>query len=326
MTYKIHPDGYRRVFVLPKSLVEDHIKLAGALQLKVLLWVYYHQEPFSDCSAMAADLGASPSDIQDALQYWIVNGVIQPSDSTIQSTPKPETTVKKEVVKVSPTKVVSAKTQKPNRSEVAKRGQESPEIGWLLSEAQNKFSRTLTFSELSTLVWLIDTYGLSPGVILMVIEYAVSLNQCNIKFIEKNAIDWYKNDIDTIEKAEEYLTRIEATRNNWNTVRRSFGIDQRKATKQEALYVERWIEEWCFSGKMLQEAYNRCVDNTGKISFPYINKVLEKWYTAGFKKPSDIVEDYNKPKKSRGLKKTSDSGSSYDIDEIQQMVLSQGGE
>ena len=152
------------------------------------------------------------------------------------------------------------------------------------------------------------------------------MNQCNIKFIEKTAIGWYKNEINTVEKAEEHLTKLESVRNNWNIVRRAFGIDQRKATKQEEIYVHRWLEEWAFSGKMLQEAYNRCVDNTGKISFPYINKVLEKWHAAGFKKPSDIVEDAVKSQKSAGLKKVSDASSSYDINEIQQMVLNQGGE
>jgi DnaD/phage-associated family protein len=275
-----------------------------------------------DCTEIAKDLGSTPSDVQDALQYWLMNGIIQ----TEEATAKPAVSVtepNKEPVTPSTKISVDTKPQKPNRAEVARRGAESPEISWLLCEAQNKFNRTLTFSDSSTLVWLMDTYGLSPAVIVMIIEYAASQNKCNIRFIEKTALSWLKNDINTVEKAEVHLTRLEQARNNWNTVRRVFGIEQRKPTSQEEVYTARWLEEWKFSQKMLKEAYDRCINSTGKISFPYINKILEKWHQAGFRSPKDIVEDAPDTKKATasGLKRTSNEDSSYDINEIERLLL-----
>ncbi len=327
MSYQINPASYQQVFVLPKAIVEQHIKLAGALQLKVLLWLFYHQGVVNDCAEIANDLGATPSDVQDALQYWLMNGIVQNEESKemVASANEPAKAPEVSSAKIS----ADSKPQKPNRAEVAKRGAESPEIAWLLCEAQNKFNRTLTFSDSSTLVWLMDTYGLSPAVIVMVIEYAASQSKCNIRYIEKTALSWLKNDINTVEKAEVYLTKLEQARNNWNTVRRVFGIEQRKPTSQEEVYTARWLEEWQFSQKMLNEAYDRCINNTGKISFPYINKILEKWYQAGFRSPKDIVEDAPTPKKSAasGLKRTSSKeDSSYDINEIERLLLIQGDE
>ena len=322
MSYQINPASYQQVFVLPKAIVEQHIKLAGALQLKVLLWLFYHQGVVEDCAEIAKDLGSTPSDVQDALQYWLMNNIIQNGEETTETAASPTQPAQEPTVPA--TKIaVDTKHQKPNRAEVAKRGEESPEISWLLCEAQNKFNRTLTFSDSSTLVWLMDTYGLSPAVIVMIIEYAASLNKCNIRFIEKTALGWLKNDINTVEKAEIHLTRLEQARNNWNTVRRVFGIEQRKPTSQEEVYVARWLDEWKFSQKMLKEAYDRCINNTGKISFPYINKILDQWHQAEFRSPKDIVEEAPATKKTTasGLKRTSNDSSSYDINEIERLLL-----
>ena len=40
MGYKIEPAQLSDVFVFPKAVVEKHLKLAGASQLKVLLWLF----------------------------------------------------------------------------------------------------------------------------------------------------------------------------------------------------------------------------------------------------------------------------------------------
>jgi DnaD/phage-associated family protein len=215
-------------------------------------------------------------------------------------------------------------SQKPSRSEVARRGEESEEIAWLLCEAQNKFNRTLSFAETSTLVWLMDTQGLPPAVILMVIEYAASVEKCNIRFIESTALGWVKNDIITVEKAEVHLTELEQSRTEWNLICRTFGLDKRKPSKQEEIYCSRWLREWKFSVKMLKAAYDQCVNNTGKVKFQYINKVLEEWHKAGFKTPNDI-ENNPKPASSSGANKglqraSSQKPTSYTMEDLESLL------
>ena len=41
---------------------------------------------------------------------------------------------------------------------------------------------------------------------------------------------------------------------------------------------------------LILEAYNRCMDHKGQMSFAYINKILEEWNKLGWKKASDISE------------------------------------
>jgi DnaD/phage-associated family protein len=317
LSYEINPTAYRKVFVLPSQVVEDHIKLAGALQLKVLLWLFYHQGVLEDIQTLANDLGANPSDVQDALQYWVVNQII-----TTEKAPKEETVNEPSAVTVSPIVPIVPKAQKPSRSEVAKRGEESEEVSWLLREAQSKLNHTISFAEASTLVWLMDTYGLSPAVILMVIEYAVSVDKCNIRFIETTALNWIKNDITTVEQAENHLTELEQARTEWNLICRVFGLDKRKPSKQEEIYVSRWIREWKFSPDMLKAAYDHCVNNTGKVKFPYINKVLDDWHKAGFKKPADTQgQPQNTNNGKKGLQRASDKKStSYNMEDLESLI------
>ena len=65
MGYKIEPSAYSDVFVLPKSVVEKHIKLAGASQLKVLLWLFCRGGSCEDPSEISKDTGLSSADIAD---------------------------------------------------------------------------------------------------------------------------------------------------------------------------------------------------------------------------------------------------------------------
>ena len=326
MQYSLNLECYRDAFSVPNSIVNQHLKLAGALQLKVLLWVCGHKGYCSSVDEIAGELGATPSDVQDALQYWICNDIICPMEKQDNNSSKEvNDTIPKEPLP-SPAVLVKATTQvqKPNRREVAKRSNESPEISWLMCEAQNKFKRTLSFAESSTLIWLMDTYGLSPAIILMVIEYALSIDKCNIKFIESTAVKWANNEIDTVEKAEEHLTQIEQSRNDWHLICRLFGIEKRKPTKSEETYIHRWLHVWSFSSKMLQCAYDSCVNNTGKINFAYINTVLNNWFDADFKKPSDIVDDVPASKKSGGKKQlksaSENKNTSYSIDELEKLI------
>ena len=47
------------------------------------------------------------------------------------------------------------------------------------------------------------------------------------------------------------------------------------------------------SEAMIRNAYERTVNNTGKISMPYMNTILKSWHTKGIKTVSQIAEKEN---------------------------------
>lgn len=87
------------------------------------------------------------------------------------------------------------------------------------------------------------------------------------------------------------------------------------------------MEQWGFSQEMLSAAYERCVDNTGKFSAAYMDRVLESWHTAGVRNLEELSAHEEKKKAARQAENTSPRPSkagaegekSYDIDELARM-------
>ena len=65
--------------------------------------------------------------------------------------------------------------------------------------------------------------------------------------------------------------------------------------------------------ELLNEAYNRCVDNTGKVNMKYINAILESWHNAGIHTLKEAVDERMAAEARReGAHKPS-----YDLDEYE---------
>lgn len=363
MKFQVNPNSYNSIFVVPADVVDKHIKLAGSIQLKALLWLMRRNSVEWEISDMASALGAAEPDVKDALQYWVEAGILikyddaapatdaaasifaGESESKNASASSPRIIEKSaditavgmadRIVKftgpyddkagaASGAKAAISRhktdfIQKPTRDEVARRGAESPEIAFLLNEAQKKFGRNITQSEASTLVWLHDYEGLPVAVIIMIIEYIVSDGRATIKYLEKTAVDWSEKDINTVEKAEKHICAIMSSKKAWRRVERAMSIEHRRPSAKEQQAADRWVNEWGFSQEMLRAAYDQCVDATTKISIPYINKILEKWHKSGIK----TLKDLDNETAAKATKKEAPPQKSYDIDEIERKISEQ---
>ncbi len=291
MKYYINSGALMSAFPVPSAVADKHIKLAGAVQLKVLLCVFRHSAEEISPEGIADFLSLSAADVKDALRFWVDAGILACEG---------ETPVAVRSVSEKP-KSVRAATVKPTREEIARRGIESPEIAYLLREAQQKLGRALRQSESSTLVWLHDDEGMSVSVLLMLLEFAISDGKGNIGYIERTALSWIDDGVEDIAAAERKINEIYNTRSCWSTVCKAFGIDRRLPSKREEEYALLWVKERGYSHELLREAYNRCIDSTGKLSMPYIAKILEKWHKDGVKTPTDIKDERTDTKKAETM-------------------------
>lgn len=286
MGYKVNPASLFGAFSVPSEVVDKHIKMAGAVQLKTLLYIFRNPASPIDAEAISAYLSVSAADVRDCLSFWADAGLLLLDGEAPKAlSPAPD----------APVIHVRPHTQKPDRAEVAKRGNENKEIAFLLRETQQKLGRTLRQSEASTLVWLYDDEGMSVSVLLMVIEFAISDNKANIGYIERTALDWLDNGVETPADAEQRIAEIYKNRNYFAIMRRAFGLPDRLPGKKETELSKLWIGEWKISGDMLRAAYEICVDNTGKYNLNYISKIIKEWHQKGITKAEDIPSD--SPKK-----------------------------
>ncbi len=68
---------------------------------------------------------------------------------------------------------------------------------------------------------------------------------------------------------------------------------------------------------MINEAYQITLNGAGRLSFPYMNKILEGWHSKGYKNVGQIGMD-KKPKKSKKGEKGENA--SLDITKIEQFM------
>ncbi|MCL2106912.1 MAG: DnaD domain protein [Oscillospiraceae bacterium] len=319
MNYKINYTLYGGVFAVPCCVADEHLKLAGGLAVKALLWMLRHcGEPLSP-DAIAAALGQPRGEIIDALRFWLERGVLLSGDEEVTESPAAR-------ISISPNASAAPEppamprlpaSPRPNDAQIAARLEESDELAWLFGEAQKRLGRTIGYDGRSTLLMLHDTYGLSSEVIPMLLHYCVEAGKLSYAYIEKVGRDWAEKEIDSIEKADEQITALSRDLALWRELQGMAGLHAPRPTAAQREYLQRWVKEYGFGMEMIFPAYEEMANHTGKLSFAYMDKVLQSWRKAGLKTPEEVAAFKTaKPKQKRAESKTS-----YDLDEYERSTL-----
>ena len=80
MSFEINPYAYKSIFAVPTSVVDDNIRLASVLQLKVLLYMLRHSEENLSGEDVSAALSIDKADAEDAMIFWQERGLLVKSD------------------------------------------------------------------------------------------------------------------------------------------------------------------------------------------------------------------------------------------------------
>ncbi len=328
MSYCINLGNWNSVFAVPSCIVDKHIKLAGALQLKVLLWILRHSGENFSLSDIAKSFSMHETDIKDALQYWIETNIIRLDENSINpgnrevisNTTSMEDNIKEEkqnkvTDKENNIRPIS-RHQKPDSVHIASRMKESQEISSLMQEAQIVLGRPISNSDCAILLMLHDNDGLPIDVIIMLMQYAVSIGKGSMKYIEKVGISWAEQEIDTLEKAEEKIKNLSKSWEAWSKFERIIGIQHRSPTSKEEEAVCRWMYSWKFSEDMIKEAYERCVNANGKYILKYIDSIIERWRKQGITTIQQALSERMGMKKNKNIR-AEKSTPSYNIDEYE---------
>lgn len=317
MSYKVNPAKWNKIFAVPTEVVDKHIKLAGSAQLKVLLWALRTDGDEIDIDKMSKATGIARADALDAMQFWVETGIMlkdgeAPAREKAQEVQRLEPqTIAPSVVELENKSIVD----KPTTVDVARRGQESPELRFMFNMAQDKLGKTLSFNDQRTLLWMHDHLGLPVEIILMIIEYCVSMDKRGIGYIEKVGMSWAQEEIFTIELAEQKLSEIKSRSTVWENLRKSFGIQNPHPTAKQGEFLDCWIKEFKFKPDIIELAFEECLNRTAKINFSYINKVLTNWHNENIKSTED-VRNTQKSRATNGRESTS-----YDLDEFEKATL-----
>jgi len=341
MSYILNLGCWQSVFAVPSELVDKHLRLANAAHIKVLLYLLRHAGRQIDTAVISNAVGLSSGDIEDALVYWQSCGllakkensltppefnkaqdyshdicptapIIEPAETAAASVSEPFAAEKK----ATPKRVERVRY---SYSECAEYINSSQDIRQMLPILEGMLQKQLNHTEISVFVTLVHWYGLPTACVALLVEYCRSIGKGSIAYIESTGIGWASEEINTVDKASQKITRLRSLRNAWNKVRTALDIPERKPSKKEEEFCDKWINDYNTDIELIKLAFDRCVDKKGKLSMQYMNGIIENWYKSGITTPEQ-AEAESAPSADS---KTSSNGRyepTYDKNEIENVM------
>jgi len=164
----------------------------------------------------------------------------------------------------------------------------------LYGEVQRLMGRSLNTEELKILLGFVRYLGLPTEVISVLVSFCKersrqkgSLRNPSLRSIEKEAYNWAELGIDTLEEAAAYIHTQTQRNSRLQQLMAQLQIRGRTLTAAEEKYAKSWLDMG-FEDGVIALAYEKTCVNTGGLSWPYMNKILTSWHTAGYKTAEQI--------------------------------------
>lgn len=344
MDIKLNLGSWNTVFAVPGCIADEHLRLAGVTQLRVILYVLRHSGECYSLESLAAAVGKDCGDVQDALDYWIECGVLARSEGELS--PNPDTlaaqptqpvhdtanSMQETATPASVAHSVPASAQTPAAKAPAPSSRarvhysyrecvdmidQSEAIQNMLTAAESILSKQLNHTEIASLVTLHRWYGLSTAVIPMLVQYCVSAGKRAISYIETTGIGWATEGIDSIDAAEEKVRNLDESRRAWRKICTLLELDRRKPNAREETICTEWVNVLNLPDDVITLAYDRCINAKGKLSFSYMNGIIKRWAAQGTLTAESIAAT------EQPTQHKSDSGRyapTYDLDEVERIL------
>lgn len=295
--------------LVPNEFIDHYMVISNGDFVKVYLFlIRLVSSNVNDFSIMklADQLNLTESDIIRALKFWESKELLEfeMDNSSIKGIQFMPLTYIQEPVTISESATEIAITTKPKTPEnntihlnlSTKPQYTMDELSTFMSETKYKqiiyitgryLGKNLNQQDLGTLISFHDWLGLPLDVIELLVEYCASNNHRNMRYIERVAIDWADNGINTIEKAK---IMSETFNKKYYTIKKALGSTNRTPVNFEIELMDKWINEYAFDMEIILEACDRTVKQTSNGSLKYTDKILFNWYKSNVHTFEDIAK------------------------------------
>lgn len=331
---------------VPNEFIDYYMKDANGEFVKVYLFLLrcMEQQDASACSvsAMADYFDSTEKDILRALKYWEKAGVLTLTfddakeltelcfcDLNREKTSSDSDTKEEETVITAKPSIEPVQKSEYTLDEM-KHFCSQNEVSELFFIIETYLKHPLSSFEMNMIIYWYDKLHFSPEVIEYLVEYCITNGHASLRYMDKVALAWSENKIDTIEKAKEHVAIRSKT---YYGIMKAFGITGRNLADSETAFVTKWTKEFVFELPLIQEACRRTISATQKPSFEYADKILTNWYKHNVRTLQDITaldEMFNKTQKPSNIPNNNTTKRNkfnnfhqrtYDNDEYEKLLL-----
>ncbi len=308
----------RGVTALPRTACEKIISGAATLtDIRVLTALCDNTElsgrDYTEVVAFISEsVGVVESNIESAMSFWRGCGVLEYAEPDGSAEAKPIKAKLKLSEKHTPSYTGTQISELLDK--------DGGKLKNMIDQCQMLIGRMFNTVESSVMVGMCDWLGLEPEfVVTMTAYYTNKKPGCNVRYLERAAVDLVNNGITTLSDLDAYLREMELYDGIAGKLRSWLGIGGRTYTKKENGMIKRWVKDFSYGEDVIRYAYDVTVDNKGEFSFDYANKVLENWFKGGVKTKSDAESAAMQFKREK--ENSPKDGGSFDTDEFFNLAL-----
>ncbi len=340
---------------VPNIFIDHFLPRANGEYVKLYLCLLRHTASGEELSLedLADSLEYTDRDVRQGLSYWEKEGLLSvarekgqicgvsllPVNAPDAAIPQAEAAVQEAaaatpapVQKLAAAVPVTVQKPVPEKSLTQGRIQElsqNEDIAELIYVAEKYIGRPMTPTEIQNILYFFDELHFSIDLIEYLVDYCVTKGSCSTHYMEKVAMEWYKEGITTVREAKASTNLYHRT---YYQVMNFFGIKGRGPAPSEIACIDRWVNTWHFTMDIIHEACNRTIIQTQKPSFQYADGILSQWHNAGIHhltdiKPLDEAHSQKKKKKAApeprggsGTKFNNFQQRDYDFEELERQI------
>ncbi len=293
MVYKINANKIFNLIGLPHEIL-NYINEFDELTFKTLILIFSSSEPISTFD-LASKLNAETVQIEKSLLTLETKQLIIITDKT------PAMNKTKNRFKPTAFEINFQELKNAKNSNYA--------LQSMFEAAEKLYARPLKPIERRTLLYIFEFLNLEVDAILMAVDFSIR-NKKSLNQMLKICENWSNNGILNHEQAEQQIKILNDRKKFENKIKKCFGIYGRALSINEKNYISKWTHDYGFNINMIKLAFNKCVDATGKLSFQYIEKILNNWKQKNYKTSKEVDENSVKQSSKETISK------SYNLEEM----------
>lgn len=279
--------------------IDSFMKDANDAQLKIYLYLirmFSANLPIS-ISDMADKFNHTEKEVIRSLQYWErmqllsleyddvknITGIclqapvadqngepkakpLAPIVSMIPAATEKNTTDKNVSVRLAP--------EKPSYSaDQLRTYKDKEEISEMLCIVEQYLGKTLSVADLKSILYIHLELGYSMDMLDALLEYCLERGKKEMRYIEKTAIGWYEQGIDTIKQTQTSVSKYDQTIYSVMKALGKNGIP----TAREVDYINKWTCSFGFTMDIIFECCERTVLAVDTHRFEYADRILSNW-------------------------------------------------